>query len=873
MLARMQIGTKIVAAFLGLVGLLMVLLVVTVFALQRLSGISASMAQVRLPGLVAVDSVEQTLTDVSRAIHALSNARFDSDYRATLREEASRALARLADQGTAFEKLPRSAEVDVEWKVIGPALEVWREAVTKVMDLEEARDRLLASDVPLDDPRVERAQARILNALVLHRDHYDALQAQVGKVREAIQFEAAAEGEAASTAARRTTVGLGVGLLLVAVAAFLAGRFLARDVTRVFQRIGEALDGLAAGRMPPRIEESRGADFNAVRDSLNQVTATVESLVAHLQAMGQQHEAGDLDATIDATHFQGDYRAVADGLNAMVTSNVGMVRQAMAVVEAYGRGDFGATLAPLPGKRRFINETLDRLRGNLAGLVEELNRVSREHDAGEIEAAVAVERFEGDFRAMAGGINAALAGHLEMSRLAMGVVGEFGRGHFEAPLAPLPGKKRFINETVEQVRANLKALVADAALLSQAALSGRLEVRADAARHPGDFRRIIQGVNETLDAVVAPVRHLAETLDRLAGGALEARVEPGRFQNEARRILEGVNTTLDALLAPILEATEVLGQLAERDLRARMAGDYRGDHARMKEALNATAAALQGALVQVSEAVDQVTTAAGQIAASSQAVATGASQQAAAIVQTTGSIDSVAAHARHASESAVAATRLTEEARGAAAKGVAEVEQMKGAMAKIRASSEGTSQIIKDINEIAFQTNLLALNAAVEAARAGEAGRGFAVVAEEVRSLALRAKEASSKTEALIRESVQQTNEGEVTSRRVADTLGEIAASVAKATDLVREIAAVGTEQTTGVDQVHAAISEMDKVTQQNASSAEESSSAASELSGQAAELATLVGGFQIGREGAGLGHRLARPSPTARSSLTAHRA
>jgi len=873
MFARMQIGSKIIAAFMGLVGLLLVLLLVTVFSLQRLSGVTRSVVQVRLPGLVAVDSVEQALTDVSRGIHALSNARFDADYRATLREEVGRALAHLGDESTVFEKLPRTPEVDAEWKVIGPAQEAWREAVTKVLDLEESRDRLIASDIPLDDPRVERAQARILNALVLHRDHYDTLQAQVGKVRDAIQFEAATEGEAAAAAAHRTTVGLGIGLLLVALAAFAVGRVLARDVSRTFARIAGALDGLAAGRMPPRIEETRGADFNAVRDSLNQVTGTVETLLAQLQAMNLAQQAGDLGVTVDPEAFQGDYRAVAEGLNGMVAASEAVMRQAMDTVDAYGRGDFAATLAPLPGQRRFINQTLDRLRGNLGGLVEELGRVSRDHEAGEIDAAVATERFEGDFKAMAAGINASLAGHLEMARLAMGVVGEFGRGHFEAPLAPLPGKKRFINETVEQVRANLKALIADADRLAEAARSGQLEVRADAARHPGDYRRIIQGVNETLDAVVAPVRHLAGTLDRLAAGELAARVEPERFQNEARRILQGVNVTLDALLAPILEATEALGQLAQRDLRARMRGDYRGDHARMKEALNATAGALQGALVQVADAVDQVTTAAGQIAASSQAVATGASQQAAAIVQTTGSIDSVASHARHASESATAATRLADGARQAAAKGVSEVEQMKGAMAKIRASSESTSQIIKDINEIAFQTNLLALNAAVEAARAGEAGRGFAVVAEEVRSLALRAKEAASKTEALIRESVQQTNEGEITSRRVAASLGEITASVAKASDLVREIAAVGAEQTTGVDQVLAAISEMDKVTQQNASSAEQSSSAATELSGQAAELAALVAGFQIGREADGhigreAGGHIARG---ARHALTHH--
>src|SRR5439155_21835086 len=165
-------------------------------------------------------------------------------------------------------------------------------------------------------------------------------------------------------------------------------------------------------------------------------------------------------------------------------------------------------------------------------------------------------------------------------------------------------------------------------------------------------------------------------------------------------------------------------------------------------------------------------------------------------------------------------------------------EQMWGAMERIRASAEGTSQIIKDINEIAFQTNLLALNAAVEAARAGEAGRGFAVVAEEVRSLALRSKEAALKTEELIRQSVKEAEEGEVTSRHVGDKLAEIAQSVAKVTNIVREISASAKEQATGIDQVTKAVSEMDKVTQRNAANSEQSSSAAAELSSQSEELA-----------------------------------
>jgi len=185
------------------------------------------------------------------------------------------------------------------------------------------------------------------------------------------------------------------------------------------------------------------------------------------------------------------------------------------------------------------------------------------------------------------------------------------------------------------------------------------------------------------------------------------------------------------------------------------------------------------------------------------------------------------------------------------------VDQMQGAMVRIRASAEGTSQIIRDINDIAFQTNLLALNAAIEAARAGEAGRGVAVVAEEVRSLALRSKEAASKTEALIRESVQQAGEGETTSRHVAGKLSEIVGAVAKVTEVVTEIAGAAQEQARGIDEVHQAVADMDRITMQNAASAEESSSAASELSGQAEELESMVGTFELGEPQA---RRLAAP-------------
>jgi methyl-accepting chemotaxis protein len=180
---------------------------------------------------------------------------------------------------------------------------------------------------------------------------------------------------------------------------------------------------------------------------------------------------------------------------------------------------------------------------------------------------------------------------------------------------------------------------------------------------------------------------------------------------------------------------------------------------------------------------------------------------------------------------------------------------MGGAMQRIRASAESTAQIIRDINDIAFQTNLLALNAAVEAARAGEAGRGFAVVAEEVRSLALRSKEAAGKTEALIRQSVKEVEEGEERAGQVQARLRQISGAVEKAGDLVSEIARSAQEQAEGIAQLNRAMAEVDKITSQNASSSEQWASTAVALSLQAARLAQTVSTFQIGQPSG-------RPSP-----------
>ncbi len=441
------------------------------------------------------------------------------------------------------------------------------------------------------------------------------------------------------------------------------------------------------------------------------------------------------------------------------------------------------------------------------------------------------------------------------------------------------------------VAAPLSRLTEEAARMAASVRAGRLDQRGDAARLAPEFRPVVLGMNDTMDAFTRPLSMATENLRRIgkgdippkitdtyegdfndiknslnesidavnglvadtlalakAGteGRLAVRAQAAKHQGDFRKIVEGVNQTLDAVIAPITEASNVLERLSGRDMRARMQGDYNGDHAKMKESLNATAVALHDALGQVAQAVDQVASASAQIASSSQAVASGASEQASALEETSSSLESMSSMTKQAADSSQQAAALAKSAQGSATEGGAAIGHMTDAMEKIRAAAESTSQIIKDINEIAFQTNLLALNAAVEAARAGEAGRGFAVVAEEVRSLALRSKEAANKTEDLIRQSVKQAGSGGATAKRVQGSFSEIAASISKVTEIVTEIAATAKEQAAGIDQVTKAVSEMDKVTQGTAASSEESSSAAAELAGQSQELAAMIGSFQL---------------------------
>ena len=238
----------------------------------------------------------------------------------------------------------------------------------------------------------------------------------------------------------------------------------------------------------------------------------------------------------------------------------------------------------------------------------------------------------------------------------------------------------------------------------------------------------------------------------------------------------------------------------------------------------------------------QTHTAALQVSEVSGSMADGASQQAAAIEESSSALHEMASMTTRNSETAQSAKALAAEARETADAGAKEMDEMKSAMSAIKASANEISKIIKTIDEIAFQTNILALNAAVEAARAGEAGMGFGVVADEVRTLAQRCAQAARETAAKISDSTVKSEQGVAISAKMGNNLAAIVERIRKLDEMIAGIAQASHEQSDGISQLNSTVAGMDKITQSNAALAEQSAASSEELKAQAGEVQRAVG-------------------------------
>jgi len=328
---------------------------------------------------------------------------------------------------------------------------------------------------------------------------------------------------------------------------------MASNQANVMRKVTACIGEFAKGNFDAPLERFPGQRA-FINEGVEQLRANIKTFVSEMQTMSQQHDLGEIDAAIDTSRFTGTYAEMAESLNKMVGAHVREKEEVTQVMRALGDGDFEVQIQQYPGKKAEINKNLDRLKGKLKGAVDSVKWVTNEHAQGNIDMSLHAHLFKGGFAELVTAVNVIVAGQLELTEKALACVKAFGEGDFDAPLETFPGKKVFVNEAIEQVRAHLKALNEDAQLLADAAREGRVTVRANADRHQGDYRKIVNGMNETLEMIVSPivtVQQSVETINTAAKEIAQGNADLSRRTEDQAASLEKTAASMEELSSTV----------------------------------------------------------------------------------------------------------------------------------------------------------------------------------------------------------------------------------------------------------------------------------------------------------------------------------
>jgi len=587
------------------------------------------------------------------------------------------------------------------------------------------------------------------------------------------------------------------------------------DVTErklVTATVAKYLDQISKGDIPAKIAETYSGDFNLMKNSVNTCIDAVNALVADADMLSKAAVEGKLGTRADASKHGGDFRKIVEGVNSTLDAVIGPLKVAADYVDKISKGNIPAKITDsYNGDFNVIKNNLNACIDGLGGL-QEGTAVAQRMAVNDYSKAVD-GKYVGIFADLAAGIN----GVQTRIHRVVDCIRKISQGNLEdLEEYKKIGRRSENDELVPSLMAlmtNIQALVTDANMLSKAAVEGKLATRADASKHQGDYRKVVEGVNATLDAVIGPLNEVAETVGKLATG----------------------------------------------DLTLQMTADYAGDFKQLSEAVNRLATQVRGAIQHIANntgslvsSSEELTATSQQMSSNAEETSTQASVVSAASEQVSKNVQTVATGTEEMGASIREIAKNVNEAARVATSAVKMAESTNETVAKLGESSAEIGKVIKVITSIAQQTNLLALNATIEAARAGEAGKGFAVVANEVKELAKQTAKATEDISQKI-DAIQTDTKGAVQAigqisgiiNQINDISGTIATAVEEQTATTNEMARNVSEAAKGSSEIAGNITGVAKAAQETTTGANDTQKAAKELSRMAADLQKLVSKFK----------------------------
>ena len=543
----MKIGTRLIAAFLVVGAITAIVGYMGIARMGKISDLSSITYERETVGLAYIKQANIDLVQVDRDNKnvQLSSSREEAEqYKASMEASERRVDVDL-------EKAKTTIVTESGLAMLAQAVKAWDES-RDVADLDVA--------MTLKERYIEKMPSGILSAggLKAKLDVTEGLFEKLGSHKEEIAKKDHEE-EGQTYKSSRTLL---ITFALVGILAGLGlGVFIARSISKPLGLIAEIAKKISQGDVNQKIDYRAGDEVGALAESframsgyilgvskglekmavgdmsvtiqaksnLDVLAMSYQRTVDSVNAMARDAEllaeaaaSGQLHTRADAGRHSGEFRKIIEGVNQTLDAVVDPLTMAADYVDKISKGVIPPKItANYNGGDNDIKDNLNRCIDSLSGLITDMKHMSEEHNKGDIDVTIPAEKFEGAYKVVAQGVNDMVAGHITVKKKAMACVAEFGKGNFEAPLEKFPGKKVFINDTIEQVRKNLKALIADTDMLAKAAADGRVGKRADASKHQGDFRRIVEGVNQTLEAIVGPLRATAENASSLASSSEE----------------------------------------------------------------------------------------------------------------------------------------------------------------------------------------------------------------------------------------------------------------------------------------------------------------------------------------------------------------